>query len=239
MRGLTLVLGLGVAGVLGCAVLPQARAHLRRRDEYAEIDRLWLFAVLGTVLSLLQLLIYSVLARQGTRSVYFVWLALVAVLVVGSQASTLDGLLLSVVTIDRLLFLVLADISLRRLRSPVVGEEPPPEAVSEGAASVRRLVPAGPVPTDTSSGTARSRRRHLLAHQRLELLALARGDLEDELVVDLEQHPGPQARLGSAASTRSIATLIMSAADPWIGALSAIRSAISRRWRLSLVRSGR
>ena len=48
---------------------------------------------------------------------------------------------------------------------------------------------------------------------------------------------GPASR--SAASTRSIATLMMSAAEPWIGALSAIRSAISRRCRLSLIRSGR
>ena len=43
----------------------------------------------------------------------------------------------------------------------------------------------------------------------------------------------------SDASTFSIAILITSAAEPWIGAFSAIRSAISRRWRLSLVRSGR
>jgi hypothetical protein len=42
-----------------------------------------------------------------------------------------------------------------------------------------------------------------------------------------------------AASTASIATLITSAAEPWIGALSAMRSAISRRWRLSETRSGR
>src|SRR5690606_7294901 len=43
----------------------------------------------------------------------------------------------------------------------------------------------------------------------------------------------------SATSTRSIATLMTSAAEPWIGALSAMRSAISRRCRLSEVRSGR
>ena len=68
------------------------RPHLRRRHEYAEIDdRLWLFAVLGTVLSLLQLLIYAVLARQGTRSVYLVWAALAVLLVIASQASTLEG----------------------------------------------------------------------------------------------------------------------------------------------------
>jgi len=130
LRGLTLVLGLGVAGVLGSALLPRLALVFVGGDEYADIDdRLWLFAMLGTVLSLLQLLIYAVLARQGTRSVYLVWLALVAVLVVGSQATTLIGLLMTVVTIDAALFLVLLVISLRRLRNPVTGEEPPPEAV--------------------------------------------------------------------------------------------------------------
>jgi O-antigen/teichoic acid export membrane protein len=130
LRGLTLVLGLGVAGVLGSALLPRLALVFVGGDEYADIDdRLWLFAVLGTVLSLLQLLIYAVLARQGTRSVYLVWLALVAVLVVGSQATTLIGLLMTVVTIDAALFLVLLVISLRRLRNPVTGEEPPPEAL--------------------------------------------------------------------------------------------------------------
>ena len=78
MRGLTLILALGAAGVLACALLPQLALVFVGGSEYAEIqDLLWLFAVLGTVLSLLQLLIYSVLARQGTRSVYLVWVALV------------------------------------------------------------------------------------------------------------------------------------------------------------------
>ena len=40
--------------------------------EYSDVQsRLWTFAVLGTLLSMLQLLVYSVLARQGTRSTYF------------------------------------------------------------------------------------------------------------------------------------------------------------------------
>ena len=61
---------------------------------------LWLFAVLGTVLCLLQLLVYAVLARQGTRSVVLVWVAVLAVLAVGSQQSTVTSLLTSVVVID-------------------------------------------------------------------------------------------------------------------------------------------
>ena len=130
LRSLTLVLGLGVVGVLGCALLPRLALIFVGGQEYAEIDdRLWLFAVLGTVLSLLQLLIYAVLARQGTRSVWLVWGALATVLAIGSQLDTLDALLLLVAGVDSVLFLMLLAISLHRLRLPVTGEEPPPEPV--------------------------------------------------------------------------------------------------------------
>jgi O-antigen/teichoic acid export membrane protein len=130
VRGLTLILGLGAMGVLACAVLPRLALVFVGGSDYAEIQgRLWLFAVLGTVLSLLQLLVYAVLARRGTRSVYLVWGTLVAVLAIGSQASTVTGLLLVVTTVDATLFLALLATSLHRLRLPVVGDEPPPEAV--------------------------------------------------------------------------------------------------------------
>jgi O-antigen/teichoic acid export membrane protein len=129
-RGLTLIFGLGTVGVLGCAALPQLALIFVGGAEYAEIeDRLWLFATLGTVLSLLQLLIYAVLARQGTRSVYLVWVALAAVLVIGWQATSLWGLLMVVIVVDSVLFLALLAISLRRLQLPVPSGEPPPETV--------------------------------------------------------------------------------------------------------------
>jgi O-antigen/teichoic acid export membrane protein len=130
LRGLGLVLLLGVLGVLGCAVLPELALIFVGGDEYAEIDgQLWVFAVLGTVLSLLQLLIYAVLARQGTRSVWLVWASLLALLAAASQVGSLTDLLLVVVGIDAVLFLLLLAISLYRLRLPVTGDEPPPEPV--------------------------------------------------------------------------------------------------------------
>jgi len=130
MRGLSLVAVLGVFGIAAAAVLPELALIFVGGSEYSEIDhRLWLFALLGTVLSLLQLLVYSVLARRGTRSVYLVWAGLAAVLAVGSQISTLSALLVSVVLIDSTLFLVLLAVSLRRLRLPVTGDAPPPEPV--------------------------------------------------------------------------------------------------------------
>ena len=63
---------------LGAAVLPRLALVFVGGADYAEIsDSLAVFAVLGTVLSMLQLLVYSVLARQAHRSVLLVWLALV------------------------------------------------------------------------------------------------------------------------------------------------------------------
>ena len=51
-RGLTFILVLGAAGVLACALLPGLALVFVGGAEYAEIrDLLWLFAVLGTVLS--------------------------------------------------------------------------------------------------------------------------------------------------------------------------------------------
>ena len=82
------------------------------------------------MLSLLQLLIYAVLARQGTRSV------LPGVGRAGRAAghrlagsTVLYALLLVVAAVDTALFLTLLAISLHRLRLPVTGEEPPPEAL--------------------------------------------------------------------------------------------------------------
>ena len=114
---------LGAAGVLACALLPGLALVFVGGAEYVEIrGLLWLFAVLGTVLCLLQLLVYAVLARQGTRSVVLVWVAVLVVLAVGSQQSTVTGLLTSVVVIDSVLFAALLLLSLRRLGNP--GRDP-------------------------------------------------------------------------------------------------------------------
>ena len=78
------------------------------------------FAVLGTALSMLQLLVYSVLARQGQKSVYLVWAALVMLVGIGYTADSLSGLLAVVLTVDTTLFALLFVISLVRSREPDV-----------------------------------------------------------------------------------------------------------------------
>ena len=119
-RSLGLVAALGVVATLGAGLLSGLALVYVGGKDYSEIQsQLWLFAVLGTVLAMLQLLVYSVLARQGQRSVYLVWAALVALVALGLTVSTVDGLLAVVLTIDLALLAALVFVSLYLLNRPV------------------------------------------------------------------------------------------------------------------------
>jgi O-antigen/teichoic acid export membrane protein len=120
LRGLGLVGAMGAAAVLGAWLLPDLALVFVGGDDYAEIrSGLWLFAVLGTTLATLQLLVYSVVARQGRRSVYLVWLALVVLVALGSTVTSLEGLLATVLAVDLSLLLALCAVSLVLLERPV------------------------------------------------------------------------------------------------------------------------
>ena len=57
--------------------------------QYSAIDgSLWAFALLGGVLAMLQIVVYSVLARQARKSVFLLWFGLLAVVGLGSLADT-------------------------------------------------------------------------------------------------------------------------------------------------------
>ncbi len=87
-----------------------------------------MFAALGTVLAMLQLQVYAVLARQARRSVLLVWVALVALVVLGLQADSVAGLVTSVLIVDTALLVVLTLASLRIARTapPAVVAPAPP-----------------------------------------------------------------------------------------------------------------
>jgi O-antigen/teichoic acid export membrane protein len=132
-RSLGVVVLLGGLASAGTAVLSGLAVVFVGGDDYSAIqDQLWVFALLGTMLSMLQLLIYNVLARQARRAVPLVFVALLAVVVCGPLADTVNGLVLVVLTIDFVLLVVLLALTvLGRNRTP----GPP-------ADSVRGFVPA-------------------------------------------------------------------------------------------------
>ena len=116
-QSLLIVGGLGVCATLGALVLKNVALIFVGGDEYREIaSTLWVFAILGTALSMLQLLVYSVLARQAHRSVYLVWAAFLVVVGVGYFVTTLHQLITLVVVTDLVLFALLLGLSVYTLR---------------------------------------------------------------------------------------------------------------------------
>ena len=129
---------------------------------------------------------------------------------------------------------------------PALGERGDVLVRRRAAASAQCAAPQfGPVPISTPSGTLKRDRRLGGAlpspggSPRAARVDLALGHFEDQLVMDLHQHPRrrPAPRASSAGPIRAIARLMMSALVPWIGALIAARSAPWRScWILDLIR---
>jgi O-antigen/teichoic acid export membrane protein len=118
---LSLVAVLGAVATAGAALLPHLALVFVGGSKYDELaGRLWVFAILGTILSMLQLLIYAVLAQQGQRAVYLVWGAFLTMVGVGLTTTDLRDLLPVVIGVDAVLFAVLFLLSLRTTPRPVV-----------------------------------------------------------------------------------------------------------------------
>lgn len=123
-RSLAAVAGLGLSASVGAAVLAPIALIFIGGDDYAEIQSsLWLFAILGTVLSMVQVLVYSVLARRGHKTILLVWAGLLLTAVLGLTAASAGGLLAVVIGTNGLLFLLLFGVSLHALRNPLPAAE--------------------------------------------------------------------------------------------------------------------
>jgi len=119
VRSLLLVAVLGVVAVLAAKVLSGVAMIFVGGADFAEVeDRLWLFALLGTVLAMLQLQVYAVLARQARRSVGLVWAALAALVALGTSADSLAELVVAVAGVDSILLVLLTVASLRLVEQP-------------------------------------------------------------------------------------------------------------------------
>lgn len=82
LRAVTLVGGFGALAVAGTAVLPHLALILVGGHKYAEItDRLWLFALAGSLLAVVHLLVFDALARHAHGVVFMLWGAVAAVVI--------------------------------------------------------------------------------------------------------------------------------------------------------------
>jgi hypothetical protein len=119
VRSLVAIGAIGALAVAAAQLLSGVAMIFVGGAEFGEVENLlWAFALLGTVLAMLQLQVYAVLARQGRRSVVLVWAALVALVVLGLQTDSLVGLVTVVVAVDAALLVVLTGVSWRLARQP-------------------------------------------------------------------------------------------------------------------------
>ncbi len=101
LRGLAFLGALGGCSVLGAYLLRDVAVIFVGGDKYAGVaDQLWLFAVLGALLSVLQLLVYGGLAKRGIATKYIVAAGVGALVGIGLVADSVTGLAGTVALID-------------------------------------------------------------------------------------------------------------------------------------------
>jgi hypothetical protein len=96
-------------------------------------SELWIFAVLGTVLACLMMVVYGLIARGGSRAVYLTWIGLVAIVGLGLSVDTIPGLLAVVLGVDSALVVVLL----------IAHQRTAPAVTSDTAAPAVEGFPAG------------------------------------------------------------------------------------------------
>ncbi|MFT4083740.1 MAG: lipopolysaccharide biosynthesis protein [Nocardioides sp.] len=117
LQSLAAVGVIGVVSTLGAWLLSGVAMIFIGGSDYSSVQgRLWIFAVLGTLLAALQLLVYSVLARQHRSSSVLIWAAVVLLVALGSQQDGLTPLVWMVTAVDAVLMAALLSTSLWHLR---------------------------------------------------------------------------------------------------------------------------
>ncbi|MGH3370514.1 MAG: lipopolysaccharide biosynthesis protein, partial [Nocardioidaceae bacterium] len=110
--GLVLLIGLGATAV--ALTLPELAVAFVGGEAYGALaGTIWAFAGLGTLLAMIQLLIYNVVAQQAKRAVLVVWLGLVTLFALSSAVSSVGFLLTAVVAVEALVLLALMGLGLR------------------------------------------------------------------------------------------------------------------------------
>ncbi len=104
-RAAGVVAGFGACAVIGTAVLPHLALILVGGDKYAEISgRLWLFALAGSTLAVVHLLVFDALARHAHGVTPLLWVSVAAVIAIAYGLDVhITGLVLTVSAVSTVL----------------------------------------------------------------------------------------------------------------------------------------
>jgi O-antigen/teichoic acid export membrane protein len=120
LLALAMSASLGLLGVLATLLFPDLALLFVGGDDFEAIaDELWKFAIVGTLLSMIQLLVYSALARRQGRAMILIWTALVLLVIGALAVNSAASLVLVVVMVDGALFVALLVVALSSKRPGV------------------------------------------------------------------------------------------------------------------------
>ena len=121
LKGLALVAAAGLIATLGAIVFSALAIDFVGGDQYAAIEPyVGLFAALGMVLAMIQLMVYEVVARQHRASVLILWAGLAGVASTALYVDSVGSLVLSVTVVNLLVLLTLVlDAMRHRTEAPV------------------------------------------------------------------------------------------------------------------------
>lgn len=130
LRAVTIVAGFGLLAVVATAVLPKVALILVGGEQYAEMtSRLWLFALTGSVLAIVHLLVFDALARHAHGIATLLWLAVAAVAATAYGLNVhITGLVVTVVAVASVLAAIVG-FAPAASKTPL-SADPPPAAVT-------------------------------------------------------------------------------------------------------------
>lgn len=115
LKGLAFLTSLGAAGAVATYLLSSLALVFIGGNDYAAVqDKLWLFAVLGGLLSVLQLLVYAGLAKRGRATKYLIAAGVAALVGFGSTADSVTALAVTVAVVDGSVVALLAMLQVFR-----------------------------------------------------------------------------------------------------------------------------
>ncbi len=122
VKALVVSLALGACGFAATLTLPDLALVFVGGSDFAGLeDKLWLFAIVGTLLSMIQLLLYSALARRQGRAVLMIWTTLIALLALSTTVHSVTTLVTLVCVLDALLLVGLTITAWRAASSTSSG----------------------------------------------------------------------------------------------------------------------
>jgi O-antigen/teichoic acid export membrane protein len=113
-HAMLVILAMGGLATLGAWLLAPVAVLFVGGAAYGELESLlWAFAAVGTLLGLIQLVVYGAVARQQRSAVLVLWCALVVLVAAGVGVGSVTSLLVVVTLVDLVALLVLLVVGAR------------------------------------------------------------------------------------------------------------------------------